>query len=75
MSSLTPKPEAPWIKRCSFGIKFTDEIQYTEYDENNELPEEDSVEHKRKYKESKRRAAVPSKQCSINKYSLWETIL
>jgi hypothetical protein len=23
----TPKPEAPWIKRCDFGIKFTDEIQ------------------------------------------------
>ena len=21
------KPEAPWIKRCDFGIKFTDEIQ------------------------------------------------
>ena len=20
-----PKPEAPWIKRCDFGIKFTDE--------------------------------------------------
>ena len=27
----TPKPEAPWIKRCGFGIKFTDEIRYTEY--------------------------------------------
>ena len=22
----SPKPEAPWIKRCDFGIKFTDEI-------------------------------------------------
>jgi hypothetical protein len=22
-----PKPEAPWIKRCDYGIKFTDEIQ------------------------------------------------
>ena len=21
-----PKPEAPWIKRCDYGIKFTDEI-------------------------------------------------
>jgi hypothetical protein len=21
------KPEAPWIKRCDYGIKFTDEIQ------------------------------------------------
>lgn len=28
-----PKPEAPWIKRCDFGIKFTDEIQVIE-DEN-----------------------------------------
>lgn len=25
-----PKPEAPWIKRCDFGIKFTDEIQIIE---------------------------------------------
>ena len=24
------KPEAPWIKRCGFGIKFTDEIQDSE---------------------------------------------
>jgi len=23
----SPRPEAPWIKRCNFGIKFTDEIQ------------------------------------------------
>jgi tetratricopeptide (TPR) repeat protein len=25
------KPEAPWIKRCGFGIKFTDEIQDTDF--------------------------------------------
>ena len=25
-----PKPEAPWIKRCDYGIKFTDEIQVME---------------------------------------------
>lgn len=25
-----PKPEAPWIKRCDYGIKFTDEIQIVE---------------------------------------------
>ena len=25
-----PKPEAPWIKRCDYGIKFTDEIQVIE---------------------------------------------
>ncbi len=23
------KPEAPWIKKCSFGIKFTEEIKTT----------------------------------------------
>ena len=27
---VPPKPEAPWIKRCDFGIKFTDEIQIIE---------------------------------------------
>lgn len=25
------KPEAPWIKRCGFGIKFTDEIQEADF--------------------------------------------
>ncbi|CAI2363482.1 unnamed protein product [Moneuplotes crassus] len=25
------KPEAPWIKRCDFGIKFTDEIQENDF--------------------------------------------
>lgn len=25
-----PTPEAPWIKRCHYGIKFTDEIQLYE---------------------------------------------
>ena len=25
------KPEAPWIKRCGFGIKFTDEIQDADF--------------------------------------------
>ena len=25
--SIQSKPEAPWLKRCSEGIKFTDEIQ------------------------------------------------
>jgi len=25
------KPEAPWIKRCDFGIKFTEEIQGSEH--------------------------------------------
>ena len=25
------KPEAPWIKRCGLGIKFTDEIQESDF--------------------------------------------
>jgi hypothetical protein len=25
-NATAPKPEAPWIKRCDYGIKFTDEI-------------------------------------------------
>jgi hypothetical protein len=32
-TALPLKPEAPWIKRTEFGIKFTDEILQTEYDE------------------------------------------
>ncbi len=27
---VIPKIEAPWIKRCDFGIKFTDEIYYVD---------------------------------------------
>ena len=34
------KPVAPWIKKCNFGIKFTDEIFYTD-DERENTPEED----------------------------------
>jgi hypothetical protein len=26
VSAAPPKPEAPWIKRCDYGIKFTEEI-------------------------------------------------
>lgn len=29
-TAAAPKPEAPWIKRCDYGIKFTDEIQIME---------------------------------------------
>ena len=29
-NAAPPKPEAPWIKRCDYGIKFTDEIQVLE---------------------------------------------
>ena len=29
-------PEAPWIRRCSHGIKFTDEMQDEDIDFNDE---------------------------------------
>lgn len=32
-----PKPEAPWIKRCDYGIKFTDEIQIIDESTNDGL--------------------------------------
>lgn len=32
------KPEAPWIKRCDFGIKFTDEIQENDFKIEKESP-------------------------------------
>ena len=32
-TGLPLKPEAPWIKRTEFGIKFTDEILKTEYED------------------------------------------
>lgn len=31
LKNCYPKPEAPWIKRCDFGIKFTDEIQVVDH--------------------------------------------
>lgn len=44
------KPEAPWIKKCSFGIKFTDEIFYTD-DERENTPDEEKEGRKRKDQE------------------------
>jgi len=41
------KPEAPWIKRCSFGIKFTDEIYFTD-DDREATPDEEKEYKKRK---------------------------
>lgn len=41
------KPEAPWIKKCSFGIKFTDEIYMTDDDREN-TPDEEKEYKKRK---------------------------
>jgi hypothetical protein len=46
-STTPPKPEAPWIKRCDYGIKFTDEIQVldnpsiTETDESSNKDEDE----------------------------------
>lgn len=40
------KPEAPWIKKCQFGIKFTDEIYYT--DDDREATPEDEKEYKKR---------------------------
>jgi len=34
------KPEAPWIKKCSFGIKFTEEIYFTD-DDREATPDEE----------------------------------
>ena len=44
------KPEAPWIKKCSFGIKFTDEIYITDDDREN-TPDEDKDYKKKKQKQ------------------------
>ena len=47
------KPEAPWIKKCSFGIKFTDEIYMTDDDREN-TPDEDKEYKKRKQRQQER---------------------
>jgi len=35
--AINCRPEAPWIKRCEYGIKFTDEIRTTINSVNSEL--------------------------------------
>ena len=47
------KPEAPWIKKCSFGIKFTDEIYLTDDDREN-TPDEDKEYKKRKQRQQEK---------------------
>ena len=32
IKSIPLKPEAPWIKKCQYGIKFTEEIYFTDDD-------------------------------------------
>jgi len=46
-SGVQLKPEAPWIKKCQFGIKFTEEIYYTD-DEREPTPEDEKEYKKRK---------------------------
>lgn len=43
INSIKIKPEAPWIKRSSHGIKFTDKIQTTEYDEEIEISDDETA--------------------------------
>lgn len=51
-SAIPLKPEAPWIKKCSFGIKFTDEIYITD-DERENTPDEEKEYKKRKQKQQR----------------------
>jgi hypothetical protein len=47
MKAIVLKPEAPWIKKCSFGIKFTEEIYFTD-DDREATPDEDKEYKKKK---------------------------
>lgn len=49
------KPEAPWIKKCSFGIKFTDEIYFT--DDDREATPDEEKEYKKRKQQQQQRAA------------------
>lgn len=51
--NTVPKPEAPWIKRCDFGIKFTDEIQVI--DNNQESESETATEQEEEEDEKSKR--------------------
>jgi len=53
-SGVVLKPEAPWIKKCQFGIKFTDEIYYT--DDDRDPTPEDEKEYKKKKQRQQERA-------------------
>ena len=45
-SSVVLKPEAPWIKKCEHGIKFTEDILYT--DDDRESTPDDEKEYKKR---------------------------
>ena len=50
---MTLKPEAPWLKKCQFGIKFTEEILYTD-DDRESTPDEEKEYKKRKQRQQER---------------------
>lgn len=52
-SNVQVKPEAPWIKKCQFGIKFTEEILYTD-DDREPTPDEEKEYKKRKQRQQER---------------------
>jgi len=52
-SNVQLKPEAPWIKKCQFGIKFTEEILYTD-DDREPTPDEEKEYKKRKQRQQER---------------------
>ena len=47
INAIKVKPEAPWIKRGSFGIKFTDQIQTTEYEEDIEISDDENSKERK----------------------------
>lgn len=52
-SNVQLKPEAPWIKKCQFGIKFTEEILYTD-DDREPTPDDEKEYKKRKQRQQER---------------------
>lgn len=52
-----PKPEAPWIKRCDYGIKFTDEIQVID---NPLMSDSDESENKEEDEDNDSKSKVDS---------------
>ena len=52
-SNVQLKPEAPWIKKCQFGIKFTEEILFTD-DDREPTPDDEKEYKKRKQRQQER---------------------
>ena len=66
------QPEPPWIKRCSYGIKFTDDLQFVEdidfcsSTERKSKKEDETSEDEQK-QESELKVAVKAKAISHKK--------